>query len=63
MATVPVFLSRYLAMNSGYRDYFATVEGGARNSDKGAGKNSDALLSEGDSANIRVNEACTLECL
>ena len=47
MAAVPVLLlSRYLAMNSGYRKYFATVEGGAGNSDKGAGKNSDALLSE-----------------
>ena len=33
-------------MNSGYREYFTTVEGGAGNSDKGAGKNSDALLSE-----------------
>ena len=63
MAAFPVFLSRYLAMNSGYRDYFTTVEGGARNLDKGAGKNSDALLSEGDSTDIHVDEACTLECL
>ena len=36
MAAVPVFLfSRYLAMNSGHREYFATVEGRAGNSDKG----------------------------
>ena len=67
MAAVPVFfcfflsLSRYLARNSGYREYFATMEGGARKSDKGAGENSDALPSEGDSADIHVNEACALE--
>ena len=64
MAAVPFFLlSRYLAMNSGYGEYFATVEGGAGNSDKGVGKNSDILLSESDSADIHVDEACTLECL
>ena len=65
MAAVPFFflLSRYLATNSGYREYFATVEGGAGNSDKDAGKNSDTLPSEGDSADIHVDEACTLECL
>jgi len=33
------------------------------NSDKGAGENSDALPSEGDSADIHVDEACALECL
>ena len=79
IAAVPVFflllllLSRYLATNSGYREYFTTMEGGTRKSDKGAGKNSDALpsegknsdalLSEGDSADIHVDKACTLECL
>ena len=64
MAAVPVFLlSRYLVTNSGYCKYFATVEGGARNSDKGAGENSDALPSEGDNADIHVDEACALECL
>ena len=50
-------------MNSGYREYFATVEGRAGNLDKGVGKNSDALLSKGDSADIHVDEARTLECL
>ena len=56
MAAIAVFLlSRHLAMNS--------VEGRAGNSDKGTGKNSDALLSEGDSADIHVDEACALQCL
>jgi len=62
MAAVPVFfllLSRYLATNSGYRKYFATVEGRAGNSDKGMGENSDAPLSE----DIHVDEACALVCL
>ena len=65
MAAVPFFflLSRYLATNSGYCEYFATVEGRTGNSDKGAGENSDALPSEGDSADIHVDEACALECL
>ena len=65
MAAVPVIflLSRYLVTNSGYHEYFATMEGGAGNSDKGAGENSDALPSEGDSADIHVDEACALECL
>ena len=49
--------------NSGYCEYFATVEGGAENLDKGAGENSDTLPSEGDSADIHVDEACALECL
>ena len=51
--------------NSGYRRYFATMEGGARNSDKGTGENSDALPreSESNSADIHVDEACALECL
>ena len=65
MAAIPAFflLSRYLTTNFGYREYFATVEGGARNLDKGTGENSDALPSEGDSTDIHVNEACVLECL
>ena len=65
MAAVPVFflLSRYLVTNSGYRKYFATMEGGARNSDKGVGENSDTLPSEGDSADIHVDEAWALERL
>ena len=69
MAAVPVFFlllllfSCYLATNSGYHEYFATMEGRAGNSDKGAGKNSDALPSKGDSADIHVDEACTLEYL
>ena len=68
MAAVPVFfllllLSRYLATNSGYREYFTTMEGGTKKSDKGAGENSDTLPSEGDSADIHVDKACALECL
>ena len=65
MAAVPVFFIIYLATwwQTLYREYFATVEGRAGNSDKGAGKNSDALPSEGNNADIHVDEACTLECL
>ena len=66
MGAVPIFLlSRYLATNSGYHKYFATVEGGARNSrlkDKGMCENSD-VTTEGDSIDIDVDEPCTLECL
>ena len=40
-------------MNSGYCEYFATMEGGAGNSDKEADEKSDALPSEGDSADIQ----------
>ena len=39
------------------------MEGGARNSDKGVGENSDTLPSEGDSADVHVNEAWALERL
>ena len=49
--------------NTGYHGYFTTVESGAGNSDKGAGENSDTLPSKSDSADIHVDEACTLECL
>ena len=56
MAAVPVFfVISLLATNSGYHKYFATVEGGAKNSDKGTGENSDALPSEGDNADIHVD--------
>ena len=49
-------LSCYLATNSGYREYFATMEGGTRKSDKGAGKNSDALSSEGENSDALPSE-------
>ena len=46
-------------MNSGYHEYFATVDsrvGNLRLKDKGTGENSDTT-SEGDSTDIDVDEA------
>ena len=55
-------LSRYLAKNSVLRNRGRWIQANLRLKDKGAGENSDGTT-EGDSADIDVDEAYALECL